>query len=183
MVGKRREIQKGEAPCTLLLKRPRRGPTRTTRTTTRTTTTKEARVFLPARSCVFFSERKRERVTWSSRGGRTSKLTHVQAAGDDVASRRRGGDSSVNAPPPPRGGHRIDEEKGRRRRRRDRLRRPFSAGNWPSSPPRRARRSRWRLCVTCKARGRQSIMGRRRTRRRRRHHPFSPSRNERAATT
>ena len=50
-------------------------------------------------------------MTWSSRGGRTSKLTRVQAAGDDVASRRRGGDSSVNAPPPPRGGHRIDEEK------------------------------------------------------------------------
>ena len=60
---------------------------------------------------MFFSERKREREDLSSRGGRTSKLTHVQAAGDDVASRRRGGDSSVNAPPPPRGGHRIDEEK------------------------------------------------------------------------
>ena len=57
------------------------------------------------------------------------------------------------------GGTSNRRRKGRRRRRRDRLRRPFSAGNWPSSPPRRARRSRWRLCVTCKARGRQSMSG------------------------
>ena len=100
-------------------------------------------------------------MTTSRRGKKESlKLTYVVKAagtttdGDDVASTRRrgGGDSSVNNAPPRgtrRGTSNRRRQGRRRRRRRDR----------PSSPPRRARRSRSRLCVTCKARGRQSSYG------------------------